>query len=255
VAPSKQLRDLFIETFPAFLSKSVFIHNGVDLLEVDLLEVEQQAACQTSGPVYNPPANNLVDGPYILCVSAYKEQKAIDVLIRALSTLRMAHSAIKLVIVGSGHLRAELQDLATRLGLCEGVVFCGPQPHPQTLNLMRGCEVFVLPSRFETFGIVLLEAMACEKAVVSTVVGGIPEVVETGVNGILVRPDDPDALADAIDQLLKDETLRSQLAANGAITARDRFDFARTSGSYEAVFSRLIGKTGDHAVEVVATGV
>jgi glycosyltransferase involved in cell wall biosynthesis len=110
------------------------------------------------------------------------------------------------------------------------------------IKLLRGCEIFVLPSRFETFGIAILEAMACKKPVVATTAGGMPEIVENGRNGILVAPDDPKALADALVTVLKDETLRANIAANGYSTVRERFRLEHTGTAYESLFQGLISE-------------
>jgi glycosyltransferase involved in cell wall biosynthesis len=104
---------------------------------------------------------------------------------------------------------------------------------------LRGCKVFVLPSRFETFGIVVLEAMGCEKPVVATTAGGIPEIIENGRNGILVEPDNPKALAEALVNLLNNESLRGKTAKNGYATAREQFSFERTAEKYELVLADI----------------
>jgi glycosyltransferase involved in cell wall biosynthesis len=232
IAPSKRLRDLFVQAFPALAGKASFVHNGVDLQEMDGLRCMAATAAAASS------------APYILCVSAYKEQKAIDVLIHAFSMVRASRPSLHLVLVGGGYLREELQALAARIGVQDHIEFRGPQSRSAVAALLRGCEIFVLPSRFETFGIVILEAMACEKVVVATSAGGIPEIVESGVNGLLVEPDNAEALAQAIDKVLSDEALRIRLAANGSKTARDRFDFAQTGASYETAFERLLNPAG-----------
>jgi glycosyltransferase involved in cell wall biosynthesis len=81
--------------------------------------------------------------------------------------------------------------------------------------------------------------MACQKPLVTTTAGGIPEIVQNKLNGILVQPDDPKALAQAINEVLADDILQMRLAANGLKTAREQFNFTRTAASYEAVFSRF----------------
>jgi glycosyltransferase involved in cell wall biosynthesis len=108
------------------------------------------------------------------------------------------------------------------------------------VDLLQGCQVFVLPSRSEPFGIVLVEAMACKKPVVSTTAGGIPEIIENQKNGILVEPDDYNALADALLKVLKDVNLRRDLGENGHATLRKRFRIEHTGSAYEALFSDLL---------------
>jgi glycosyltransferase involved in cell wall biosynthesis len=108
------------------------------------------------------------------------------------------------------------------------------------MALLQGCKVFVLPSRFETFGIVILEAMAFRKPVVATTAGGMPEIIENGKNGILVTPDDPDALAESVIKLLTDEALQLRLGENGYATARERFRCDQTAANYESAYAQVL---------------
>lgn len=224
VAPSNAYRQDVARVFPELTGKIVFIHNGVDLSEVELV----------------PGTSTSPNGtPYVLCVAMHNEKKGIDVLLRAFAQLQDAHPNLRLVLAGDGPLRVQLEALAASLGLTGKVEFCGRQTRSQVGELLRNCEVFVLPSRSEPFGIVLIEAMACGKPVVATTAGGIPEIVQNEVNGILVEPDNSKALAQAIDRVLEDEILQMRLATKGLKTAREQFNFAHTAASYEAVLSRL----------------
>jgi len=101
--------------------------------------------------------------------------------------------------------------------------------------LFDGCELFVLPSRHEPFGIVNMEAMASGKAIVATSVGGVPEIVRDGENGMLVPPDDPQALADAINRLLDDDPLRRRLGQAGRARAWN-FAWSTITDQYLAVY-------------------
>ncbi len=222
VAPSKRFQADFVAVFPEFRAKAMFIHNGVDLAELNDLALD---------------SSGCTEGPYVLCVSAYKEQKAIDVLIHAFQHVRKTDPTVKLVLVGAGHLRRDLEALATTIGISERVEFLGQRTRAEVAELLRGCEVFVLPSRFETFGIIILEAMAYEKPVVATRAGGIPEIIESGRNGILVKPDDSEALAEAITAVLKNQELRSRIARQGQLDVRERFGTEHSGAAYEAVFA------------------
>src|SRR4029079_19216509 len=122
-----------------------------------------------------------------------------------------------------GPLRGELEALTRSLGIWERVRFLGRKGRPQVADLMQRCEMFVLPSRAEPFGIVLIEAMACRKPVIATRVGGIPEIIEDGQNGILVEPDNPEKLAEAIIRVLKNRDLQTSLANCGYAVVHERF--------------------------------
>jgi glycosyltransferase involved in cell wall biosynthesis len=169
----------------------------------------------------------------------HNEKKGIDVLLRAFAQIRDREPQVRLVLAGDGPLRSRLEDLARSLGIGDRVEFLGRQERAQVADLLHGCRVFVLPSRSEPFGIVILEAMACAKPVVATSAGGIPEIIESGKNGILVEPENPKALAEAVMTALKDETLRLEIASNGYLTVQERFCSENTGAAYEAVFAQV----------------
>jgi glycosyltransferase involved in cell wall biosynthesis len=243
VAPSRKFRQDFVAAFPHFDGKTTFIHNGIDVVEVNRIAPQSLELSSTALP------------SYILSVTAYKPQKAVDVLVRAFKLVCEAMPAIKLILVGRGYQRDSLEALAATLQVRDRIEFLGPSPWPEVINLMRGCEVFVLSSRFETFGIVLLEAMACQKPVVATTAGGMPEIIENGKDGILVAPEDARALADALLTLLRDSTLRKRIAANGRSTVTDRFLLDRTVAAYEKLFEGLVaGKAPGKIANVLPSG-
>jgi glycosyltransferase involved in cell wall biosynthesis len=109
---------------------------------------------------------------------------------------------------------------------------------------MRLCSVVVLPSRREAFGRVLVEAMATGVPVVATAVGGIPEVCIDGVTGLLVPPDDPDALAVAIALTLTDQAATADRVAAATADVHARFDLAVHAAGVQAVYARTLGAAG-----------
>jgi glycosyltransferase involved in cell wall biosynthesis len=162
------------------------------------------------------------------------------VLVRAFKSVHETIPSAKLIIAGGGPLRGQMEDLALSLGVQDGIQFLGPIKRAQVAKLLRHCTAFVLPSRFETFGIAILEAMACKKPVVATTVGGIPEIIENGKNGILVEPDNPAALAEALVTVLRDPALQRALASHGYATVHERFRSEKTGSTYEMVFAELL---------------
>ena len=126
---------------------------------------------------------------------------------------------VKLVIVGDGVERARLEELAERLNL-KGSIQLGSVPQESIPRLMHQADVFALSSLSESFGpIVILEAMAAGLPIVATNVGGIPDIVEEGVNGYLVNAKNPDELADRILVLLQNDEMREEMSP---ITERRR---------------------------------
>ncbi len=158
-------------------------------------------------------------GRFILSVSRLAETeraKGIDRVIEALPAVPEA----QYVVIGDGADRSRLEQLAERLGVRARVHFVGRVPAEQLTAYYRGCEVFVLPSRKEGFGIVFLEAMSAGKPCIGARAGGVPEVIADGVTGLLVPPDDVASLGRALLELLRDEPRRMAMGRAG----RDRFE-------------------------------
>jgi len=171
--------------------------------------------------------------PYILAMGRLAPQKGFDTLIRAFARSRARH-AFDLLIAGEGGERAALERLVARQDLDGRVHLPGFSDDP--LALHRGCAFFVLSSRYEGFPNVLLEAMACGKAVVTTAFpAGADEIVTHGADGLVVPVDDPPALAAALDALAGDEALRHALGTAGRASVR-RFD----PDAVAALWDRLV---------------
>lgn len=154
---------------------------------------------------------------YVLALGRVVEKKGFDLLLRGFARLN-APADVGLVIGGDGEALTPLRVLARELGISERVYFPGRLGRSAVAELMRGAEMFVMPSRVEPFGIVVLEAWREGTAVVATTRGGPAEFVHNGVDGLLVDPFDADALSSAMGSLLDDRALRTKLAENG----RDR---------------------------------
>ena len=141
--------------------------------------------------------------------------KNVDVLIDAVAEARVQGCAAALDIVGSGQLYTELRNRAANLGLEEHVRFAGQCPPEDVAQWMASAAAVVLPSSYEGFPMVLLEAWATGVPVIATSVAAIPEVCVNGDDSLLVPPQDSSALADSIITLLKDPALADRLAFAG----------------------------------------
>src|SRR2546425_1655402 len=180
------------------------IPNGVDLKEFAGL----------------PPRRPNGDTTELLFVGrCYPRQKGLEYLVKALPFLRSRES-IRLTIVGEdwGGV-AMLQSLARALGVERQIAFRGALPRDEVIQAYASADIFVLPSLFEPFGIVLLEAMAAGLPVVASAVGGIVDVVEDGKTGLLVPPRNPEALADALERLLSNPTMLDEMGDEGRMRA------------------------------------
>ena len=173
----------------------------------------------------------LFERQVVYCGRLSKE-KGVDLLIEAIKRVDA-----NLVIVGGGPLERELREL-TRGD--PRVRFTGPLPRGEALKLVKGSDVFVLPSRHEGLSTALLEAMAMGVPVVATRVGGNLELVEHGENGLLVEPE-PSQLAGAISLLLEDRGLARRLAENAAKIARERYSWPVVYRQYLGVY-RLVAE-------------
>jgi glycosyltransferase involved in cell wall biosynthesis len=158
-------------------------------------------------------------GPFrILSVGRLSVEKGLDDLLDACALLEVRH---ELTIAGDGPLR---EHLRSRAGA--NVVFRGALPRNQLGAVYAAHDVFCIPSRSEPFGLVVLEALACGVPVIGTSVGGIPHMVTDGMNGLLVAPGQPVALAAGLARLAGDEKLRSSLAGNARSSALTRFSWS-----------------------------
>jgi glycosyltransferase involved in cell wall biosynthesis len=179
------------------------------------------------------------DPPVLATAAVLDYHKGIDVLLEASARLAVPH---RVEIFGEGPLRGELEAQALRLGV--------PARFHGFVEDMReqllATDVFVLPTRGDNFPVSILEAMAYAVPVVATKVGGVPEQVDDGVTGILVDPDDPDALAGALASLLADPARRASYGRAGAQKALAEFDRAgmarRTLRLYEELFGAGRGR-------------
>lgn len=149
----------------------------------------------------------------ILFLGRVDPSKGLDYLLQAMRKVHAIVPASLLTVIGGGLIQ-NYQDLARRLGVDDFVTFSGHMSHEDVLHRLHEGDVFVLPSLMESFGGVLLEAMAARLPVVSTRVGAIPEVVEDNLTGLLVPPGDAEALAKALVRVLTDQALADRLSSN-----------------------------------------
>jgi len=179
------------------------------------------------------------------CVGRMVEFKGQGHLLDAFATLRRSASGVRLLLVGDGPERPALEDRARRLGIAGEVQFVGHRR--DVADLLTVMEVFVLPSLAEDFGRVLLEAMAMERPVVATGTGGVPEIVEDTVTGLLVPPADAVALARAVGALLADPARAHAMGRAGRRRVETCFNHHRHARLVEAVWTEVIGAPVERA--------
>jgi glycosyltransferase involved in cell wall biosynthesis len=185
--------------------KFTVIHSGVDLrtFRADLYQPSEAKALLDI-----PPEMTVVG-----TVGRLTSVKGQEVLIRAASELIRRGEKIFLVLLGDGELRRDLEELSLRLDIAEYVRFLGWRP--DVARFVAACDIFCLPSRNEGMGKVLVEAMAMGKPIIASSIGGIPDIIHSGENGILVPVGDAAAWAEAIARLCRDPEKRRRMGGAG----------------------------------------
>jgi glycosyltransferase involved in cell wall biosynthesis len=170
------------------------------------------------------------------------EKKGLDDLLAAVEILRLRGRRLRLEIIGTGPLRERLKAQAKHLGLEDRVRLLGAQPYEAVCRAYQRASVFALPCRVAADGDrdgipnVLLEAVASGVPVVSTPVSGIPELIECDRSGLLVEPNNPDMLADALDRVLQSPELRARLTEAARAKLDAHFSLDRCSARLLALF-------------------
>jgi glycosyltransferase involved in cell wall biosynthesis len=177
------------------------------------------------------------DAPVVGSIANFKAAKDHDTLLRAAARVRQALPDVRFLLVGQGPLEAQVRHLAAQLGLEQTVIFGGFRT--DVPRLVAGFDVFALSSTYEGLPIALIEAMALGRPVVATRVGGIPEVITDGADGLLVPPRDPEALAEGLLRVLGNPTLQAGLAAAARARARE-FDIRHAVHRMERVYAGLL---------------
>lgn len=191
----------------------ICIHNGVDLERLQIIEAKGQEIKKTLEiEIYETVVGT---------VGRLSSVKAQDRLLRATQQLILAGYKIRVLLVGEGPMEQFLKELTKHLGLDRVVVFTGHQE--RVVDYLSAMDVFVLPSLSEGIPMALLEALAIARPVVATRVGGIPEVIEHGVNGLLVDPEDTSLLARSIRELIEDRSKAIGLGKAGRVRIEREF--------------------------------
>lgn len=226
IAASEAIRQMLIaDGVPP--AQTVTVHEGIDVERI-----AGTPAVNVHEALWLPHHAPLVGN-----VAALVPHKGQRYLIEATHLLMRSIPDARVVIFGEGELREHLEHLVHEHHLEKHVLL--PGFRTDIVGCLKGLDVFVMSSVTEGLGTSLLDAMACARPIVATRTGGIPEVVEDGVTGVLVPPRDAAALARALEALLTDAPRREQLAAAGFERVRQRFTVERMVADTLEVYSRL----------------
>lgn len=211
---------------PLVRERLVVIHNGIGAIDF-----------HTRGDARERLAPTLSLPFWIGTIAELHPTKQISVLIRAFKDIAAKHLDTALVLIGDGQERERLERYVKRLDLEQRVVFCGHVD--EAARYLPALDLFVLPSHTESLGYVVIEAGRAGVPVVASRVGGIPEIIDSGVSGALVRPGSYHLLATTLETLIKDPALRSRYATNLKARVEDKFSLERMTQKTIALYHSL----------------
>jgi glycosyltransferase involved in cell wall biosynthesis len=230
----------------AVITQSIKIRDSLMRLGVNARKISVILESSVDNAFFRAPRKmSTYDCKTILYVGRLSSEKGLLILIKAVHLLKKTYGhqeGFKLVILGDGKVMGALKGEIKEYGMDGMVELKGFVPHGEVINYLNNCYVLVLPSLTEGNPKVLMEAMAATKPIVATCVGGIPEIVKDGVNGLLVRPNDASDLAEALHKLLKDESLSIKLGEEGRRRA-EKYKLERIIPLYISSITRILGKT------------
>lgn len=227
ISPSSNLANLL--SHDCFVSKEKihFVPNAVDVQQLDRLPVDDAVL----------EDNSLVNGGYLLYIGRLSAVKGIHNLIEAFGRIGKKKE-LKLVIAGTGDYDHALRRQAQKFCNVVFTGFVGSQEIKK--SLYRNCLALMLPSLYEAFPLVVLEAMTYGKPVVASCVGDIPSIVKNGVNGLLVKPNDIDGLVQAIARLYEDPDLRKNMGLRNRSVIMGNFTVEKMATRTFQVYSKLM---------------
>lgn len=177
----------------------------------------------------------------VLFVGRLVYEKGAHVLINAIPRI-LARVNAKFIIVGSGYMKAQLSDIVKSMGLEHKVLFTGFVDDETLLKLQKCADVSVVPSLFEPFGIVALEAMAAKSPVVVSDTGGLSEIVEHNVTGVKVYPNNPESLAWGITKILLDDAHSNRIRENAYQRVQEKYDWGKIAQQTKRIYENVLGE-------------
>ena len=238
IAISSGVRELASRAYGAGAGPMVVVPPGINVSRFDRARIDPAVT-----GVFRQGASRVVG-----TVGRLSRQKAVHVLLDATPQLLADDPDTRILIVGDGPLRGALERQARRLGVSRAVTFLGHLR--DVLPVYAAMDVFVLPSRYEGFGVVFLEAMASGVPVIGTRVVGSREAVDDGVTGLLVPPGDAPALASAVLRLLSDPELRNRIQSAAREKVLRDHTRERTASNTESFYRELIATQTRGAADV-----
>ncbi len=224
--------DVASETGRAILFKKNKITNISNGIDIDKYLVKSGNGNKIRAEFKIKPSTKIV-----VSAGRLSSQKGFDYLIEAMKKVFTVAADTVLLIAGEGPFNKNLTEMARKLDIEHKIIFVGNRT--DMIDIYAAMDLFVLASLREGIPLVVLEAMAMKKPVIATRVGGVPTVIESGQNGILVEPKNSSTLSEAIIRILKDADLAKDLAENGRKTVEESFSAEKMAQKYKKVYEEV----------------
>ena len=234
LVPSTYVKEIVLQLEPK-KSKVEVVPWGIDLNvfrpSIDSLLVKKR--------------HSLSNSPVVLVLISEsrgpRPEKGLEYLLRAIPHVKKTIPDVKLVIVGLVPLIQRWHELSDVLGVKDNILFVGEVPHTETPSYYAAADMVVVPSLSEALPLVGIEAAACSKPLIASHVGGVPEIVYDGENGLLYPPRDSRTLAEKIVKLILQPSLRHRMGERGRRLAEEKFDSRLTSERILSLYQQVIG--------------
>lgn len=243
--PSTYLPTCFLKRVAKNATKIIAVSQFVKRQAKNILN----AAPEKVEVVYNGAQRNCAvvpkkkkERPIILYIGYLGVRKGLPYLISALRLVFKKNQDARAVIIGDGPLKSLCQHMARKLNISHRVAFTGIVTERQKARWYQKADLCVFPSTYDPFPIVALEALAAGKPVVASNVGGLPEVIQNKVNGLLVRPRNPKEIAEAVDMILSHDELAGKMAKNALQTIEREFNWENAAQKTLSIYRRCIGE-------------
>jgi len=226
------VKETLIEDFDVKNKKIEIIHYGVDTKrfnpENDGISIRKRYGIK----------NDIV----VLTVQRLEKRKGVEYFIKAIPMVLERFNNIKFMIVGDGPEKNKLKKLCKSLGVSENVIFTGKIPNSEIQNYYKASDIFAFHTNYEGLGIVLLEAMASGKPIITTMAGGTADIIENNINGFIITPRYPELFADTLIKLLKNKKLRDEFGEASREIAEKKFDWEIIVEKYIKVYEEVLNK-------------
>ena len=224
VGPSRAVIDRTREWFPQIIPKSSVIYNTLNLPEIEVRPLP-------------------FDRPQLLCLGRLVPDKGFDLVVDALASIARVIPEIRLTIAGDGIDRPGLEQQARRLNVDDRIAVAGWVAPKEVLDLINAATIVIVPSRwFEPAPVVAIQAAHMGRPVVGARTGGIPELVEDRVTGLVVDKEDSEAIARAVIHLLQNQGETREMGERAKVRARGVFGWQRCIDAYRALYRELVDR-------------